>query len=108
MYDSKDVGELLISKGVDINEENKNGECPLIIAYNNMNINLIRYLIERGANVDIKIQTLFESHIIGEIDEHSYNEKLAQLSDLSNKLESEINIYNSNNSNHNICSSWNK
>ena len=62
------------------------------------NIN-ISELISMKSDVDIKIQTLFESHIIGEIDEHTYNEKLAQLSDLSNKLESEINIYNSNKKN---------
>lgn len=59
----------------------------------------ISELITMKNDVDIKIQTLFESYIAGDLDENTYNEKLSKLSDLANKLESEINVYNSNKKN---------
>jgi len=44
--------EYLIEHGADINEENENGETPLINVYYSGNKELVQYLVEHGTDIN--------------------------------------------------------
>lgn len=52
----QEIVTLLIEKGADINAQDKFGRTPLMVAiiYNRDNYDMISYLVNSGANPDIK------------------------------------------------------
>ena len=45
----------LINRGININQTNQYGECPLSVAFKNENFKIVRLLIEKNANININI-----------------------------------------------------
>jgi len=50
----KDIVELLISNGADINSRDNQGQTPLVWAISEGTLDVIKLLVDRGANVNIK------------------------------------------------------
>jgi len=46
--------ELILSKAADINLQNPQGITPLIFAARNGNLEMVKYLVSKGANMNIK------------------------------------------------------
>ncbi|OUM61246.1 hypothetical protein PIROE2DRAFT_62623 [Piromyces sp. E2] len=44
--------KFLVEHGIDINQENENGEIPLFDACKNGNESIVKYLVEHGANIN--------------------------------------------------------
>jgi serine/threonine protein kinase len=52
--DSKDLVELLIANGADINAKNKNGSTALLLAVKNQNYEIVELLIAKGADINAR------------------------------------------------------
>src|SRR5262249_13147133 len=53
--DHGEIAELLLSKGADVNERSTNGLTALILAAGKRDINFVRQLLARGADVNAKV-----------------------------------------------------
>jgi ankyrin repeat protein len=60
---NKELVEVLLKGGANINSKTKEGDTPLHIAYYKENWDLFRYLVENGSDVNIKVSGEIESEL---------------------------------------------
>lgn len=59
-----DVISYLVKKGANVNQEDYNGDTPLTIAINKGNIKIIKFLIESGANLNLRENSYYGTPLI--------------------------------------------
>ena len=69
---NREIFDLLVSHGADLEQQNANGDFPLYAAYRNQNLDMFSSLIDKGANLDKPINehndtlltmSIYEGHL---------------------------------------------
>lgn len=69
-YGYVDLAEVLIEKGVDINQQAKNNSTPLMLAAHKNQLTILNFLLKKGANIHLLATNDISSLMIGALKNH--------------------------------------